>query len=141
MPGVKQAKAQTEMDTIASRIEQQYPESKGWGVALVGLHDQAVKYTRPALLVLLGAVALVLLIGCANVANLLLVRATGRQKEIAIRLAVGAGRARLIRQLMMEALVVSVLGGLMGMVFAWWGVRVFLGLLPKTAGPIHVPVA
>jgi putative ABC transport system permease protein len=136
-PGVTQAQAQTEMDTIASRIEQQYPESKGWGVALVGLHDQAVKYTRPALLVLLGAVALVLLIGCANVANLLLVRATGRQKEIAIRTALGATRAQILRQFLVESSLLSIMGALMGLVLAAWGSEILVRLTPPDTARIE----
>jgi predicted permease len=95
------------------------------------------RFTKP-LTVLMTVVGLVLLIACANVANLLLVRATRRQKEIAVRLAIGAGRGRLARQLLMETLVVSALGGVAGMVFAWWGDRALLGLLPKTAIPIDL---
>ncbi len=136
-PGVTQAQAQTEMDTIASRIEQQYPESKGWGVALVGLHDQAVKYTRPALLVLLGAVALVLLIGCANVANLLLVRATGRQKEIAIRTALGATRAQIVRQFLVESSLLSMMGAVLGLVLAAWGSEILVRLMPPDTARVE----
>ena len=129
-PDVTLVQAQTEMDTIASRIEQQYPESKGWGVALVGLHDQVVKYTRPALLVLLGAVALVLLIACANVANLMLVRATGREKETAIRAALGASRGQIIRQFLVESTLLSMIGAALGLVIAGWGSEILVRLSP-----------
>jgi len=136
-PKVKLAQAQTEMDTIASRIEQQYPESKGWGVSLVGLHDQAVKYTRPALLVLLGAVALVLLIACANVANLLLVRATGREKETAIRAALGASRGQIVRQFLVESTLLSMIGAALGLVIAGWGSEILVRLSPPETPKIE----
>jgi putative ABC transport system permease protein len=129
-PDVTVAQAQTEMDIIAGRIEQQYPESKGWGVALVGLHDQVVKYTRPALLVLLGAVALVLLIACANVANLLLVRATGRERETAIRTALGASRGQIVRQFLVESSMLSIIGAALGLVIAGWGSALLVRLSP-----------
>jgi predicted permease len=129
-PDVTLAQAQAEMDTIAGRIEQQYPESKGWGVALVSLHDQVVEYTRPALLVLLGAVALVLLIACANVANLLLVRATGREKETAIRAALGASRAQIIRQFLIESTVLAMIGATLGLALAVWGSEILVRLSP-----------
>jgi putative ABC transport system permease protein len=129
-PGVTLAQAQAEMDTIAGRIEQQYPESKGWSIALVQLHDQVVSYTRPALLVLLGAVALVLLIACANVANLLLVRATGREKETAIRVALGASRAQIIRQFLIESTVLATIGALAGLALATWGSEILVRLSP-----------
>lgn len=134
------AQARTEMDTIASRIEQQYPESKGWGVALVGLHDQVVKYTRPALLVLLGAVVLVLLIACANVANLLLVRATGREKEVAIRAALGASRGQIVRQFMVESALLSMIGAALGLVIASWGSEILVRLSPPETPRIEAVV-
>jgi putative ABC transport system permease protein len=133
--GVTLARAQAEMDTIAGWIEHEHPESKGWGVALVRLHDQVVEYTRPALLVLLGAVALVLLIACANVANLLLVRATGREREIAIRAALGASRGQIIRQFLIESIVLSMLGATVGLALGLWGSEVLVRLSPTS--PVH----
>ena len=136
-PGVNLAEARAEMDTIASRLERQYPESSGWGVGLVKLHDQVIEYTRPALLVLLGAVGLVLLITCANVANLLLVRATGREKETAIRAALGASRAQLVRQCLVESTLLAMLGATTGLVLAAWGSGVLVRLSPPDTPPIE----
>lgn len=124
------AGARAEMDTIANRIEQQYPESKGWAVQLIGLHDQVVESIRPALLVLLGAVGLVLLIACANVANLLLVRATGRERETAIRAALGATRAQIIRQFLVESTLLSTIGATAGLAIAAWGQAILVRLSP-----------
>jgi predicted permease len=129
-PGATLAGSRAELDTIASRLEQQYPESRGWGVQLIGLHDQVVERTRPALLVLLGAVSLVLLIACANVANLLLVRATGREKETAIRAALGASRAQIIRQFLVESTLLSMIGAVAGLVIAAWGQAILVRLAP-----------
>ncbi len=106
------------------------PGSAGWSYF-------RVQFSRP-LTVLMIVVGLVLLIACANVANLLFSRAAGRQKEIAVRLAIGAGRARLIRQLLLETLVISVLGGIAGLAFAFWGVQVLLNLMPKRAIPLDL---
>jgi putative ABC transport system permease protein len=135
-PGVTLAQAQAEMDTIAKGIEQQFPESKGWGVALVSLNDQVVEYARPALLVLFGAVGLVLLIACANVANLQLVRATGRQKEVAIRTALGATRAGIARQFLIESTLLSLLGAGLGLPLAGWGSEILMKLSPPGAPDI-----
>jgi putative ABC transport system permease protein len=111
--------AQAEMDTISRRLEQQYPaDDKGWGASVVPLHEDIVAKFRPALLVLLGAVAFVLLISCANVANLILAKTLDRRREIAIRAALGATRARIVQQVMSESVVLSLVGGMFGLATA-----------------------
>jgi len=129
-PGVEVGRAQAELDTISTRLERQYPEDdKGWGAAVVNLREQIVGDVRPALMVLLGAVAFVLLIACANVANLVLARTLGRSKEIAIRSALGASRARVLRQVLSETLLLAVAGGAVGLLAAHWGVGLIVNFL------------
>ena len=130
-PGVTLGQASNEMSVLAERIGRERPSREGWGVVLVPLMDVLVEYIRPALVVLLSAVGFVLLIACANVANLMLARAVSRQKEIAVRLALGAGRFRLIRQLLAESTLLGLLGGAAGLLLADWGVSVLMRVVPS----------
>ena len=136
-PGVTLQQAQSEMDAIAQRVGQQYPDVKDWGIQLISLFDTFVSpQLKTGLLVLLAAVAFVLLIACANIANLLLARAAARQKEMATRTALGASRSRLIRQLLIESVMVSVIGGSAGLLLAVWAVRLMNRGLPPGVLPV-----
>ncbi len=131
-PGVPIEQAKAEMETITARLREQYPESNNNRFnRVVSLHTHLVGDTSTVLWLLLGAVCFLLLIACANVANLMLVRAAGRQNEIAIRTALGASRLRILRQLLTESVMLAVAGGAAGLFLGWWGVDLLTRLLPK----------
>ena len=137
-PGISVPKANAEMDAVASHLAVKFPvENSGWSIQLVSLQHAIVGDVRTPLLVLLGSVGLVLLIACANISNLLLARATSRGKEVALRTALGAGRARIVRQLLTESTVLGLLGGVIGILLAYWGVHTLTSFLPGDIPQVH----
>jgi putative ABC transport system permease protein len=132
-PGVSMAQAQAEMDGVTAQLAREYPQQDGSVfVALGTLRHRIVGQVQPLLLVIFGAVGFVLLIACANVANLMMTRAAGRRKEFAIRTALGASRSQLIAQLLTESLLLAGLGAAVGFVAAQWGVNILIGAIPET---------
>jgi len=141
-PGVSVEQAKAEVNAVMGQMAHEHPNGdSGWNVLVIPLYSEVVGATRQMLLVLLGAVGIVLLIACVNAANLLLARASARQQEIAVRLAMGAPRLRVVRQLLTESLIISVTGGALGLGLAFGGVRALVALLPADfprAHDIHV---
>src|SRR5688572_21773112 len=131
-PGVTSEQAQSEVSAIAKRLEEVEPSNKGLGALIVPMQEQLAGESRTTLLVLLGAVGFVLLVACVNVANLLLARASARAKELAIRASLGASRARIVRQVIVECLPLGLIGGLLGTLLAVWGIDLLSSLLPAS---------
>src|SRR5918993_761737 len=131
-PGVSEAQVRAEVDTIGKQLAAKYPNhNEGLDFTAIGLHEAMVGDIRQSFWVLLGAVGFVLLIACVNVANLLLARAAVRESEIAVRTALGAGRSRLVRQLLTESVILGVIGGGLGLLAAVWGIEALLKLEPQ----------
>ncbi len=133
-PGVSLEQARSDMNSVARQIQEKSPnyyDFEGWGISVYSLHGDLVEDVKPALLVLLGAVGFVLLIACANVANLQLTRAAGREREIAVRIAIGAGRSRLTRQFLTESIVLSLAGGVFGLLGAFGLVQALVAFAPE----------
>jgi putative ABC transport system permease protein len=132
--GIDLKQAQTRLSTINAQLDKQFHETnKGWDVFLSTLHERLVREVKPSLLALLGAVGFVLLIACANVANLLLARSAARQKEIAIRAAMGASRGRVLRQMLTESILLSAIGGIAGLLFSIWLIDLLMSIVPEGA--------
>jgi putative ABC transport system permease protein len=133
-PGVDLKQAQSRVSAINAQLAKQFPDTnKGWDEKLSILHERLVRQVKPSLLALLGAVGAVLLIACANVANLLLARGAARQKEVAIRAAMGASRARVVRQMLTESLLLSAIGGIAGLLLSIWLTDALISMLPEGA--------
>jgi putative ABC transport system permease protein len=130
-PGVTLRRAQSDLNGIAARLQQEHPRTSGHEAGLSSLHEQVVGNLKPVLFILFGAVALVLLIACANVTSLMLARSMDRQREIAIRLALGAGRWQIMRQLLLESILLTLAGGAGGGIVAAWGVHLFVASKPE----------
>src|SRR3954471_8362846 len=141
-PGIDVKQVQTRLSAINAQLDKQFHETnKGWDVFVSTLHERLVREVKPSLLALLGAVGLVLLIACANVANLLLARGAARQKEIAIRAAMGASRTRVLRQMLTESILLSVIGGIAGLLLSIWLTDLLMSIVPEGAPrPEHVGI-
>jgi putative ABC transport system permease protein len=141
--GVSLSAADAQLQVVVRRLQREHPDlDRGMGASMVPLHDYLVGGSRQPLLVLMAAALLLLLIACANVGNLLLVQAAGREREAALRLSLGAGRGRLVRQALTESLVLSLLGGAAGLALGWWGTRALAALQPRGLLPVaDVPMS